>query len=186
MGSYSLAIYHLITHACFKALLFLGAGVAIHATSDVQDLRLQGGSHQALPWAWATLLLGTLSLIGTPFLAGFYSKDAILEIAWATPGAFGTYSYLLLITVAAITSAYSFRVLYAAFVAVPNARRTELSHSGIPFTIAVPLLILSVGSIIAGYCLSEALSGWGTNFWVNSVYNSPGTNYFVASHLIPV
>ena len=186
LGSYSLAIYHLMTHACFKALLFLGAGVAIHATSDVQDLRLQGGAHQALPWAWATLLLGTVSLIGTPFLAGYYSKDAILEIAWATPGAYGTYGYFVLIAVAAITSAYSFRVLYAAFVTTPNARRVEITHSGIPLTIAMPLLILSTGSIIAGYCLSDALSGWGTSFWTNSVYNSPGTNFLVASHLMPV
>jgi NADH-ubiquinone oxidoreductase chain 5 len=88
--------------------------------------------------------------------------------------------------VAAITSAYSFRVLYAAFVTTPNARRVEITHSGVPLTMAFPLLILSVGSIVAGYCLSDALSGWGSSFWTNSVYNSPGTNFLIASHLIPV
>jgi NADH-quinone oxidoreductase subunit L len=185
LGAYSLAIYHLITHACFKALLFLGAGVAIHATSDVQDLRLQGGAHQALPWAWGTLLLGTLSLTGVPFLAGFYSKDAILEIAWATPGAYGTFSYLVLMAVAAMTSAYSFRVLYACFVSAPNARRVEISQPGVPLTMAVPLLILSAGSIVAGYCLSDALAGWGSSFWTSSLNISPGTNFLITSHIMP-
>jgi len=77
----------------------------------VQDLRRQGGAHQALPWAWTCLLLGSLSLMGWPFLAGYYSKDAILELCWATPTAGGAYSYSILMIVAAFTSAYSFRVL---------------------------------------------------------------------------
>lgn len=186
LSHYGLAIYHLMTHACFKALLFLGAGVAIHATADVQDLRLAGGGHRALPFAWACLLLGTLSLVGWPFLAGYYSKDAILELAWATPGPFAGWAHMILMTVAALTSAYSFRLLYAAFGAPANARRTEVSVPGIPTPMAIALSILAVGSIVAGYLASDALSGWGSDFWANSLYLAPATVHSVASHMIPV
>lgn len=185
LSHYGLAIYHLMTHACFKALLFLGAGVAIHATADVQDLRRQGGGHQALPWAWTLLLLGSLSLVGWPFLAGYYSKDAILELAWATPGATGFYAYILLMTVAAMTSAYSFRVLVAAFGSSPNARRLELSTPGVPLTMALPLVLLAAGSIFAGYAFNDALIGWGTPLWQSSLTVAPGTVYAVESHMIP-
>lgn len=183
---YGLAIYHLMTHACFKALLFLGAGVAIHATADMQDLRRQGGAHQALPWAWTCLLLGSLSLMGWPFLAGYYSKDAILELAWATPGATGLYGHFILMTVAALTSAYSFKVLLASFVLSPNARKTELSHPGLSLTMLFPLSILAFLSITAGYLLNEALIGWGTSFWGMSLQVAPSTLYAVDSHMIPV
>ena len=183
---YGLAIYHLMTHACFKALLFLGAGVAIHATADMQDLRRQGGAHQALPWAWACLLLGSLSLMGWPFLAGYYSKDAILELSWAMPGATGIYGHFILMTVAAFTSLYSFKVLLSAFVLHPNARQTELSHPGLSLTMMVPLGILSILSVTAGYLLSDALLGWGTSFWKNSVLSAPSTLYAIDSHFIPV
>lgn len=186
LSHYGLAIYHLMTHACFKALLFLGAGVAIHATSDIQDLRRQGGGHSALPFAWAVLLLGSLSLVGWPFLAGYYSKDSILELSWATPGATGSYAYVVLITVAAITSAYSFRVLYAAFGTEPNGRRLELSHPGVPYTMAVPLVLLAAGSIFWGYAISDAMVGWGTPFWQQSITNAPGNLFSIESHMIPV
>jgi NADH-ubiquinone oxidoreductase chain 5 len=186
LSHYGLAIYHLMTHACFKALLFLGAGVAIHATSDVQDLRRQGGAHASLPWAWGCLLLGSLSLVGTPFLAGFYSKDGILELAYATPGPFGNYAYGILMTVAALTSAYSFRVLFATFYFPSNARRLEVSQPGVPLTMSVPLILLAVGSIFAGYIFQDALIGWGSHFWGNSITGSPGTLHSIESHMIPV
>lgn len=183
---YSLAIYHLITHACFKALLFLGAGVAIHATSDMQDMRRQGGAHQALPWAWACLLLGSLSLMGWPFLAGYYSKDAILELSWATPGAAGIYGHFILMIVAALTSVYSFKVLLTSFVFFPNARKTELSLPGLTYTIMFPLLLLAILSVTAGYLFSDAMIGWGTSFWNGSILIAPSTLYSIDSHIIPV
>lgn len=185
LSHYGLAMYHLMTHACFKALLFLGAGVAIHRTSDLQDLRRQGGAHSALPLAWALLLLGSLSLVGWPFLAGYYSKDAILELSWATPGPIGTYAHLVLMGVAAMTSAYSFRVLYAAFAHTPNVRRLEISKPGVPYTMGVPLRILAAGSIFWGYLLSDALIGWGSPFWQQRVTNAPATYFSVESHMIP-
>jgi len=183
---YGLAIYHLMTHACFKALLFLGAGVVIHATSDVQDLRRQGGGHQALPWAWACLLLGSLSLMGFPFLAGYYSKDAILELAWATPGVEASFGHFLLMTVAALTSAYSFKVLLASFVLTPNARRTEVSQPGLTFFMMIPLVVLAFFSVVAGYLLNDPLIGWGSSFWNISLQVSPVTLHSINSHMIPV
>jgi proton-translocating NADH-quinone oxidoreductase chain L len=185
LSHYALAINHLMTHACFKALLFLGAGVAIHATADIQDLRRQGGAHHALPWAWTLLLLGSLSLVGWPFLAGYYSKDAILELAWATPGPTGSFSHLILMVVAGMTSAYSFRVLVAVFGAAPNARRLELSSPGVPYTMAVPLIVLAIGSIFAGYLFSDMLIGWGSPLWQHSMTIAPGTQYAIDSHMIP-
>lgn len=186
LSHYGLAIYHLMTHACFKALLFLGAGVCIHASSDIQDLRRQGGAHSALPYAWALLLLGSLSLVGWPFLAGYYSKDAILELSWATPGPVGSYAYYALMFVAALTSTYSFRVLYGAFGAEPNARRLELTKPGVPYTMGVPLILFAAGSIFWGYILSDAAVGWGSPFWQNSITVAPGTLFSVESHMIPV
>nr|YP_010633424.1 NADH dehydrogenase subunit 5 [Monoraphidium dybowskii]WBP66179.1 NADH dehydrogenase subunit 5 [Chlorolobion braunii] len=188
LSHYGLAVYHLMTHACFKALLFLGAGVAIHATADVQDLRRQagGGAHQALPFTWACLLLGSLSLMGWPFLAGYYSKDGILELAWATQGAEGVYSHFILMAVAAFTSAYSFKVLLASFVFAPNARKLEISHPGLPYTMWIPLVILALMSVLAGYGFSDALIGWGTSFWNISLQGTPSNLEAVSSHMIPL
>nr|ANN44635.1 NADH dehydrogenase subunit 5 [Hariotina sp. MMOGRB0030F] len=186
LSHYALAMYHLMTHACFKALLFLSAGVVIHGCADVQDMRRSGGAHSALPLAWTTLLLGSLSLLGWPFLAGYYSKDAILELSWATPGATAAYGHLILMTVATLTSAYSFRVLIAVFYAPRNARKTELRIPGVPFTMVVPLCILAFRSIFRGYLLSDGLIGWGTSLWGNSIVTAPGTSYAVRSHMIPV
>nr|AKJ85780.1 NADH dehydrogenase subunit 5 [Pediastrum duplex Group II] len=186
LSAYSLAIYHLLTHACFKALLFLGAGVLIHATADVQDLRRQGGAHAALPWAWCCLFLGSLSLMGWPFLAGYYSKDAILELCWSTPTPGGAYSYFILMTVALFTSAYSFRVLILTFMAPSNSRRTEVSHTGLPYTMGSSLVILAIGSIFAGYLFNDSLVGWGSGFFSTSIINGPLTVQTVSSHMMPV
>lgn len=186
LSHYGLAMYHLMTHACFKALQFLGAGVVIHACADVQDMRRSGGAHAALPLAWACLLQGSLSLLGWPFLAGYYSKDAILELSWATPGASAAYGHQILMTVACQTSAYSFRVLLAVFYAPNNARKSEVRVPGVPLTMVIPLCILATGSIFRGYLLSDALIGWGSDFWASSITASPGTVQAVRSHMIPV
>lgn len=186
LSHYGQAMYHQMTHACFKALLFQGAGVVIHACADVQDMRRSGGAHSALPQAWTTLLQGSLSLLGWPFLAGYYSKDAILELSWATPGRTAAYGHLILMTVACLTSAYSFRVLVAVFYAPNNARKTELRTPGVPLTMRIPLCVLAVGSIFRGYLLSDGLIGWGSDFWANSIISSPATTHAVRSHMIPV
>lgn len=186
MSNYGLAMYHQMTHACFKALLFLGAGVVIHACADVQDMRRSGGAHQALPLAWTTLLQGSQSLQGWPFLAGYYSKDAILELSWATPGAAAAYGHIILMTVATQTSAYSFRVQIAVFYAKNNARKTELRTPGVPLTMIAPQCIQAVGSMFRGYQQSDGLIGWGSTLWANSIVAAPATSYSVRAHMIPV
>lgn len=186
LSHYGLAMYHLMTHACFKALLFQGAGVVIHACADVQDMRRSGGAHFSLPLAWTVLLQGSLSLLGWPFQAGFYSKDAILEQSWASSGSLSAYGHIVLMTVACLTSAYSFRVLLAVFYAPNTAKKSRVRVPGVPYTMVVPLCILAVGSIFRGYLLSDALIGWGSDFWGNSISLSPRTNRAIRSHMIPV
>lgn len=186
LSHYGLAMYHLMTHACFKAQLFLGAGVVIHACADVQDMRRSGGAHASLPQAWTVLLLGSLSLQGWPFLAGYYSKDAILEQSWASSGSLSAYGHQILMTVACMTSAYSFRVLFAVFSAPNTAKKKNQRVPGVPLTMMFPQCILAFGSIQRGYFLSDALIGWGTDFWGNSLTLSPRTNSAVRSHMIPV
>lgn len=182
---YSLAIYHLMTHACFKALLFLSAGVVIHAMSDMQDMRRQGGSMLMLPLTWSAMILASLSLTGWPFLSGFYSKDAILELTWSSFTPAANYAYFVLIIVACFTSYYSFRLLLCAFQSPTNARRTELPSPGLPAVMWIPLIILAAGSLWIGYILSDMLVGWGTDFWHNSIKNSPATGEWISSHFLP-
>lgn len=195
LSSYGLAMFHLMTHQCFKALLFLGQGVQIHQTSNVQDMRTQGGAHRALPWAWTCLLLGSLSLTGWPFLAGYYSKDQILELCWATNSQNQSFQHFILMAVACMTSAYSFRVLYSVFYDFPTINRVNVSVPGASLFMTVPLVILASGSIVQGYVYSEALIGWGSRFWATSIQNFPWvatqefipeTNRVVSSHMIPV
>jgi NADH:ubiquinone oxidoreductase subunit 5 (subunit L)/multisubunit Na+/H+ antiporter MnhA subunit len=119
-------------------------------------------------------------------LAGYYSKDAILELSWATPGSSAAFGHLILMTVACLTSAYSFRVLLAVFYAPNNARKSELRTPGVPLTMVIPLCILALGSIFAGYLLSDRVIGWGSDMWGNSLVPSPGTSQRVRSHMIPV
>lgn len=186
MSHYGLAMYHQMTHACFKAQLFLGAGVVIHASLDVQDMRRSGGAHSALPLAWTVLLQGSLSLLGWPFLAGYYSKDAILEQSLASSGGLSAYGHLILMTVALLTSAYSFRVLLLVFYAPNNAKKNRLRVPGVPFSMTRPQCILAVLSIFRGYFQSDRVIGWGSDFWGNSIFYSPGTNRRIRSHMIPV
>lgn len=182
---YSLAIYHLMTHACFKALLFLSAGVVIHAVSDVQDVRRHGGIQSLLPWTWSTLLLGSLCIAGMPFLSGFYSKDAILELSWSSMQPEAYLAYYGLVIVALFTSYYSFRLLWCSFVSSNSSFKTELPEVGITVVMWLPLLILSLGSILAGYIMSDMLIGFGTDFWHGSIISSPASGEWVSSHFIP-
>lgn len=181
LSYYSLAIFHLMTHAMFKALLFLSAGIVIHAVSDNQDVRRIGGLGTILPYTFGTMVLGSACLVGMPFLAGFYSKDAILELCWSTP------VYYVMTLVAFFTSYYSFRIVFGAFVNSYSGVSGESKHSFegmLPITFWVPTTILSVASIFGGYLLSDMLIGMGTDFWGYSVNLRPGSDT-VSSHFIP-
>nr|QYC94419.1 NADH dehydrogenase subunit 5 [Oedogonium sp. BN3] len=186
LSHYALAIYHLMTHACFKALLFLSAGVVIHAVADVQDMRRHGGVMRLLPWVWGTMLLGTLSLVGWPFLSGYFSKDSILEYSWASWNSNGIFAYYCLVVVAFFTSFYSFRLLWCSFLSDVSSRHNELPSGSTPMVMWVPLLFLSIGSIWLGYFSVDMLIGMGTDFWSWSINPIPTTGQWVSCHFMPI
>ncbi len=120
LRAYSAGIFHLFTHAFFKALLFLGAGSVIHALHGEQDLRQMGGLRKAIPFTYYMMLIGTLSLTGFPYFAGYFSKDAIIEVAHASHAPAAHYAFWLLIIVAFLTSFYSWRLIFMAFFGKPR------------------------------------------------------------------
>nr|YP_010322622.1 NADH dehydrogenase subunit 5 [Acrossota amboinensis]UKP87184.1 NADH dehydrogenase subunit 5 [Acrossota amboinensis] len=151
-GTYSClsGLYHLLTHAFFKALLFLGAGSIIHALLDEQDLRKMGGVIRGLPLTYVLMLIGSLSLAGFPYLSGFYSKDLILELTYNNYCLVSIY-WLASIT-AFLTAFYSFRLIYLSFVSKPNLTRTNAQHlHEADWNLLGPLLVLAIGSILVGY-----------------------------------
>lgn len=168
LSQYSIAMYHLLTHAFFKAVLFLSAGALIHALHDEQDMRKMGGLTQSLPVTYACMFVGSLALMGTPFLAGYYSKESILEVAFARYGEFAHAVYLLGCFAAFLTAWYSFRLLRLSFYRKPESSTpcmvgAPTQEAGI--YMVIPLVILAVGSIFIGYLLQELIIGVGTDFW---------------------
>src|SRR5882762_4103496 len=153
VSAYGAAMFHLFTHAFFKALLFLGAGSVIHALHHEQDMRKMGGLARRLPITWAMMLIGNLSLTGFPFFfSGFWSKDAIIESAFAAHSSVGTYGFVLLTLAAAMTSFYSWRLIFMTFHGKfrgPDIHDLDHVHDA-PQVMLVPLVILAVGAVFAG------------------------------------
>lgn len=152
LSGYDVALFHLFNHAFFKALLFLAAGSVLHAVYDEQDMRKLGGLKKLLPVTYAGFIIGSVALTGFPFLAGYFSKDVILELAWSHQTIIGHFAYYLGLIAAFFTSAYSIRVLYLVFLSVPNGNRTAILHaheSG--WNIKLPIIILSILSIFIGF-----------------------------------
>ena len=174
ISQYSVSIFHLMNHAFFKALLFLSAGAVIHAISDEQDMRKMGGLASILPFTYAMMLIGSLSLIGFPFLTGFYSKDVILELAYAKYTLSGNFAFWLGSISVFFTSYYSFRLLFLTFLAPTNALKQDLAkcHDA-PILMAIPLILLAFGSIFVGYLAKDMMIGLGTPFWGNSILILP-------------
>lgn len=174
LSSYEVGIFHLSNHAFFKALLFLGAGSVIHAMSDEQDMRKMGGLSRLLPFTYAIIMIGSLALIGFPFLAGFYSKDVILEISASTYTIVGQFSFMLGVLAAFCTAFYSTRLIYLVFLSKPNGNKevTLNAHEG-SWKMTGPLLILSILSILIGYLTKDLFIGFGTNFWGSSIFINP-------------
>eukprot|EP01041_Mallomonas_annulata_P000673 gene673-1294_t len=179
LSSYDVGIFHLSNHAFFKALLFLGAGSVIHAISDEQDMRRMGGLRKILPFSYAAILIGSLALVGFPFLSGFYSKDIILEIAYAKYTEYSIFAYFLGVFSAFCTSFYSTRLLILVFLAKPNGTRTSLlnAHEG-TWQMTLPLLLLAIFSVFVGFLSHEFFIGFGTNFWSNAIFIRP-ENYAI-------
>src|SRR6202049_3540710 len=162
VSAYGAAMFHLFTHAFFKALLFLGAGSVIHAMSAEQDMRRMGGLWNKIPFTYAVMWVGSLSLAGIPFFAGFYSKDTILAAAWASGTAVGRYSFCLGIFTAFLTAFYSWRLLIMTFHGKPRADEETMHHvHESPWVMLVPLFVLAAGAAFAGYFAEDYFVGSG-------------------------
>jgi NADH-ubiquinone oxidoreductase chain 5 len=186
ISSYSVGIFHLMNHAFFKALLFLSAGSVIHALSDEQDMRKMGGVVKLLPFTYGMMLIGSLSLVGFPFLTGFYSKDLILEVACANYKISGTFAYWLGSICVAFTSYYSFRLLFLTFLNPSSSFKTALQNChDAPLIMALPLILLAFGSIFIGYFARDMMVGLGTCFWGNSIFVLPNHSLLLESEYIP-
>jgi len=176
VSAYGAAIFHLFTHAFFKALLFLGAGSVIHAMSAEQDMRRMGGLWNKIPYTYAVMWIGSLSLAGIPFFAGYYSKDTILAASWASGTAVGRYSFCLGIFTAFLTAFYSWRLLIMTFHGKPRADEETMHHvHESPWVMLIPLFVLAAGAAVAGYVAEEYFVGAGrAAFWKSSILVLPG------------
>src|SRR4249919_1527296 len=159
VGAYSVGMFHLFTHAFFKALLFLGSGSVIHAMHHEQDMRKMGGLRDKLPVTYVCMLVGTLALTGFPLTAGYFSKDAIIEAAAAGHNPFAAYAFAMTVIAALLTSFYSWRLVFMTFHGQPaDEHAYEHAHES-PWVILVPLIFLAVGSIIAGFLFKDVFAG---------------------------
>ena len=172
IGAYHVAMFHLFTHAFFKALLFLGAGSVIHAFKDEQDIRNMGGIGKKLPYTYAFMLIGTLALTGFPFLSGFYSKDAIIEFAYLANTPLGNYAASVGILTAFLTSIYSWRLFFKVFHGPYNNKKILINETHeSPIVMLLPLALLSIGAIISGYIFKNIFIGHhSVNFWGASIF----------------
>ena len=193
VSAYSAAMFHLYTHAFFKALLFLGAGSVIHAMSAEQDMRKMGGIWRLVPVTYAVMWIGSLSLagVGIPGLfgfAGFYSKDIILEAAWAAESGVGRYAFWLGLLVAVLTAFYSWRLLLMTFHGRPRADDKVMAHvHESPKVMLVPLIVLALGAVFAGAIGYYQFVGEGMeSFWGDSVLVLPGNESIEAAHHVPL
>jgi len=172
VGAYNVAMFHLFTHAFFKALLFLGSGSVIHAFKDEQNINNMGGVWKKLPYTYALMIIGTLALTGFPFLSGFYSKDAIIEFAYLRGNTTGYYAAGIGIFTAFLTSIYSWRLIFKTFHGQYNNKEIDIkeTHES-PLVMLIPLVILAIGAIFAGFLFKDLFIGHGeeSNFWSQSI-----------------
>ena len=173
VGAYNVAMFHLFTHAFFKALLFLGSGSVIHAFKDEQNINNMGGVWKKLPYTYTLMIIGTLALTGFPFLSGFYSKDAIIEFAYLKGNTTGYYAAGVGIFTALITSIYSWRLIFKTFHGDYNNKeiKIEETHES-PLVMLLPLILLSIGAIFAGFIFKDLFIGYNSsnNFWKESIF----------------
>jgi proton-translocating NADH-quinone oxidoreductase chain L len=204
-SNYNVGIFHLFNHAFFKALLFLSAGAIIHALANEQDVRKYGGLQKLLVFSYTLILIGSLALIGTPFLTGFYSKDVIIELASARYALSVHFSYLLATFSVLTTSYYSFRLIFMCF-SSPSATQTlnfaKAGNAGLlkqtnmhkqsvksahdpDWVMSLPLIILALGSIYAGFLFKEMFIGLGTDFWNNAIFVNPQNTNLIEAEFLP-
>ena len=187
VSAYPAAMFHLTTHAFFKALLFLGAGSVIHAMSDEQDLRNMGGIWRKVPVTYVMMWVGSLALAGFPFFAGFYSKDMILEAAFAAHTNVGDMAFWLGCAAAFLTAFYSWRLLIMAFHGKPRASAEVMSHvHESPLVMTLPLFVLAVGAVFSGWLGYELFVGHDMAvFWGDSIFILPEHHAMEHAHHVP-
>jgi NADH-quinone oxidoreductase subunit L len=193
MGFYSAAIFHLFTHAFFKALLFLGSGSVIHAVSDEQDMRKMGGLAKHIPTTYWMMVIGTLALTGVGIpgtvigMAGFFSKDAIIEGAFAGHNALAGFAFVLLVVAAMFTSFYSWRLIFLTFHGKPRASADVMHHvHESPAVMLAPLFVLAIGSIFAGFLFHEWFVGHHyEHFWKGAIFTASDNHIVHEFHDVP-
>ena len=173
-GAYSVGMFHLFTHAFFKALLFLGSGSVIYAMHHEQDIRNMGGLKDRIPFTYIVMVIGTLSLTGFPLTAGYFSKDAIIESAYASHNPFAFYGFLMTVIAAGLTSFYSWRLIFKTFHGEPHDQEHyEAAHEA-PLWMLIPIGVLAAGSILAGFPFKELFAGHGVEeFFRESLKMNP-------------
>ena len=187
VGVYQAAIFHLITHAFFKALLFMAAGSVIHAMSDEQDMRKMGGLWKLIPWTYGIMWVGNLALAGVFPFAGYYSKDAIVSGAYAAHTGIGLYGFICTVLAAFLTAFYSWRLLIMTFHGKPRADHHVMEHvHESPWVMIGPLLVLSVGAVTAGFLLHSWFIGeeW-PEFWRGAIFNGAHNHVLHNIELVP-
>ena len=186
LSNYTISLFHLMNHAFFKALLFLSAGSVIHAMADEQDMRKMGGLIKIIPVTYVMIFIGSLALMGFPFLTGFYSKDILLELTYGTYHFSGLFAYWLGTLSAFFTSFYSIRLIYLTFIKINNSNNNTVSNAHESSLIMlIPLLILCVGSIFVGYVAKDLFLGLGVDTWNNSLFQLVTHISFFESEFLP-
>ena len=186
-GAYQIAIFHLFTHAFFKALLFLGSGSVIHAVSDEQDIRKMGGLYKLIPFTWVVMLIGTLGLTGAPLMSGYYSKDGIIEAAFVSQTEGNLYAFYLLVLSALLTSFYSWRLIFLTFNGKSNISTEIFSkiHES-PKVMLFPLFILSIFTIFSGVFFVDYFMYHDFQYlWQSSIYLSENNHVIESIHYVP-
>ncbi|HXV25510.1 MAG TPA: NADH-quinone oxidoreductase subunit L [Alphaproteobacteria bacterium] len=188
VSAYGAAMFHLMTHAFFKALLFLGAGSVIHAMSDEQDMRRMGGLWRLIPWTYGLMWVGSLALAGIWPFAGFYSKDVILEAAWGAHSGVGSYAFILGVASAFMTAFYSWRLLFMTFHGKSRADHHTFEHAHeSPWVMLAPLVVLAAGAVVAGWIAYDWFVGEGREaFWRESLLVLAAHDSLEAAHHAPV
>lgn len=188
VSAYPAAVFHLFTHAFFKALLFLGAGSVIHALHHEQDMRKMGGTWRVLPYTFTAMTIGTLALTGFPFLSGFYSKDMVIEAAYAAQTGVGQYAFWMGVIAAFLTSFYSWRLVYMTFFNAPRASKETMDHAHeSPWKMMVPLILLSIGALGAGAVFYDGFVGYEWRaFWGDAIFVLPENTAMDDAHKVPL
>ncbi len=187
VGAYSVGMFHLFTHAFFKALLFLGSGSVIHAMHHEQDIRHMGGLRDRIPYTYIVMLIGTLALTGFPLTAGYFSKDAIIEAAYVGKNPMALYAFICTVTAALLTSFYSWRLMFKTFHGEPHDRKHWKDAHESPMVMLIPLGFLAAGSVLAGLPFKEIFAGHGVEgFFRESLAFAKGNSVLEDMHHVPL